>query len=115
MVGDNPDPGDAVKRKHATNEVIDTITDDDDFSSAAVTMALEVPEARIDLDLIQEPANFVALGSDEADLLPHALGRVDGPSFPTRFDLSPFREGEAVENEVRDVLGRNGSVKVANG
>lgn len=72
-VSDDSDPGDSVQSKNPADEVIYTVTHDDDFNSTSVTVSPKVAKARIDLDLIQEATNFMTLGADEADLLPHAL------------------------------------------
>ena len=112
-VGDDSDAGNVVQGEHPANEMVDTVTDDHDANSAAITVPFEVPETGIDFDLFEEFVDFISSGTEQTDLRPHAFRRIDDAGFPARLYVPPRRKGETVENEIGNVVCRDGAVKIA--
>ncbi len=112
MVGGEGQLRQSVAPQHSLDRAVEPVRHHSDVVAKPGAQRSERRKPRIDLNAGDKVVHFGLAGADEIDLAHHAFARADQACLPVLLDTAPSGVGEALEQQVRRVDGRDGSVEI---
>ena len=94
------------------HKAIEAVRDDGHDHALARAEPHESTESGINPDIANFLVELFGCRAQERYLAPHALARGYPPGLPRLFDIAPNRVGEALEESVGRIVGRDGAIEV---
>ena len=94
------------------HKAIEAVRDDGHDHALVRAEAHEATESGVNPDIANFLVELFGCRAQERYLAPHALARGYPPGLPRLFDIAPNRIGEALEEAVGRIVGRDGAIEV---